>query len=120
MKHEFKCSQCGQNKVHESDFSTGYGKDKDGNIICYDCCGKNDASELINLPIGGKAIQYWDGKNIKNWPSSLVIAPYYTKKGKHNIAGTREDIYFRFGGFNFHATQYGNISQIAHIKKIKP
>jgi len=117
MKHEFTCSQCGQNKVHESDFSTGYGRDKNNNIICYSCCGINDAKELTDLPKGKKTVQYWDGENIVNWPASLVIKPYYTTKGRHNMAGTREDIYFRFNGFKYHAVQYGKNSQIAHIRK---
>ncbi len=119
MTHNFKCSQCGQDKTHDSEFSTGYGYDKDNNKICFACCGLNDAKELTELPIGKKTVQYWDGKNITNWPSSLVIKPSYTTKGRHNIAGSREDIYFKFNGFNFHATQYGNNSQIAHIRKTK-
>ena len=119
MLHEFKCSQCGQDKKHESPVSTGYGTDKTGNKVCFECCGINDAKELNELPIGAKIVHYWDGKNIVNWPSSLVIAPYYTHKGKHNMAGTREDIYFKFNGANFHAVQYGNFSQIAHIRKTK-
>ncbi len=119
MTHSFKCSQCGKDKVHESEFSTGYGTDKEGNKICFECCGLNNAKELDNLKKGEKSIQYWDGKNIINWPSSLVIKPYYTTKGRHNIARIREDIYFNFNGNKFHATQYGNNSQIAHIRKIK-
>ena len=119
MVHEFTCHQCGQHKIHEDNISTGYGSDKEGNKICFQCCGVNDAKELTDLPIGGKTIQYWDGKNIINWPSSLVIKPYYVTNGKHNIARTRTDINFRFNGFNFHAVQYGDMSQIAHIKKIK-
>jgi|CXWK01.1.fsa_nt_gi hypothetical protein len=119
MLHEFTCFQCGQNKTHESPVSTGYGRDKNDNKICFDCCGINDAKELTEMPIGAKTVQYWDGKNIINWPSSLKITPYYTTKGRHNMARTREDIYFRFNGFNFHATQYGNNSQIAHIRKTK-
>ena len=120
MKHEFICSQCGQNKVHESDFSTGYATDRTtGNKICFDCCGINDAKELKELPIGKKTIQYWDGKNIINWPGTLKINPYCVNKGRHNIAGKREDIYFKFEGFNYHAVQYGEMSQITHIKKMK-
>ena len=115
----FTCSQCGKTKTHESEISTGYGTDKDGNKVCFDCCGLNDAKELDGLQKGQKAIQYWNGEAITNWPGTLVIKPYYKTKGRHNIAGTREDIYFRFNGNNFHATQYGNNSQIAHIRKIK-
>lgn len=118
MVHTFFCTKCEKEKTHESDISTGYGTDKDGNKICFDCCGIDDANNLTNLKKGDKYILYWDGQNIINWPSSLKIKPYSVKKGKHNMARTRDDIYFKFNGFNFHAVQYGSNSQIAHIKKI--
>lgn len=119
MKHEFTCSKCGQHKIHESDISTGYATDKNDNKICFACCGLNDAKELDELQPKKKIIQYWDGKEITNWPGTLKIKPYYTKKGRHNMAGTREDIYFKFHGRTFHAVQYGSNSQIAHIKLTK-
>lgn len=119
VKTEFVCHQCGQHKSFLSDITTGYGIDKDGNKVCYECCAKNDAKELIELQPGKKTIQYWDGRNITNWPGSLKISPYHTSKGRHNIAGTRTDIYFKFEGFSFHATQYGDMTQIAHIRKLK-
>lgn len=119
MLHEFTCHVCGQHKTHESDFSTGYGSDENDNKICFDCCGKQDAERLKNLQGKEKMLLYWDGKNIINWPSTLKISPYYVAKGRHNIAGKREDIYFNFEGNKYHATQYGDMSQIAHVRKTK-
>ena len=45
----FTCSQCGKTKTHQSEISTGFGTDKDGNKVCFDCCGWNDAKELDGL-----------------------------------------------------------------------
>lgn len=86
--------------------------------ICYDCCAENDAKQLKELSGKEKMLLYWDGRNITNWPGSLKITPSHKTKGKHNIAGVREDIYFNFEGNQYHATQYGNMSQIAHIRKV--
>lgn len=165
MKHEFICSQCNEHKTHKSDMTTGYGTNKEGGKICFSCCGKNDILELINLQNKQKVWQYFDGKNIVNWPSTMKIKPNFTKKGRHNIAGSREDVWFTIGigyvnnnelpiingnaivdgkeiklnkrdnGYfiedqekcilidgitwlKFHGIQYGNNSQILHIKKV--
>lgn len=119
MKHEFICSQCQQNKVHESEVSTGYGYNSKDEKICFECCGVNDAAELKQLQPKQKAVQYWDGKNITNWAASLVINPYAVTHGSHNMAGKRTDVYFRFEGRKFHAVQDGNFSQIAYINVLK-
>ena len=58
MKHEFTCSVCNEHKTHESDFTTGYGTDKDGNIVCFDCCGKQDALKLEQLQPKNKMCLY--------------------------------------------------------------
>lgn len=122
MKHEFICSQCGETKSHDSDITTGYGVDKDGNKVCYSCCGLNDAKELETLPMGGKTIHYLDTKNkvITNWPGSLKIPISHIREGRHNIAGKRFDTWFKYAGNQFHAVQYGTNTQIAHIKRVKP
>lgn len=121
MKHEFTCHQCKENKVHNSDLSTGYATNKAGDKICYACCGINDAKELEDMIIGGKTVQYMNpnAKEISNWPSTLIIPLNYIRVGRHNIAGKRYDTWFTFKGNNFHAVQYGNNTQIVHIKRIK-
>lgn len=120
MRHEFSCTQCGERKVHESDLSTGYGKDKDGNKVCFDCCGINDTNELENLKPKEKFTLYMDtkAKKLTNWPGTLVIPLSFIKEGKHNMAGKRYDTWFKFNGGNYHAVQYGDNTQIAHIKKV--
>lgn len=120
MKHEFICYQCGLNKIHESDFTTGYATDKEGNKVCFDCCGLNDAKELTELKPKEKFWLYLDTKKkqITNWPGTLVIPINYIREGNHNMAGKRYDTWFKFNGNSYHATQYGDNTQVAHIRKI--
>lgn len=120
MNHEFTCSQCNEHKTYESDFTTGYGTDKDGNKVCYECCAKNDIEQLGNLKKGEKVCHYLDTtkKKITNWPGSMVLPVSYIRTGRHNIAGKRYDTWFTLGQFNYHAVQYGDNTQICHIKKI--
>jgi hypothetical protein len=120
MKHEFTCSQCCQQIAHEDKFSTGYGIDKDGHKVCFACCGVNDAKELETMPIKGKTILYLDtkAKTLSNWPGTFKIQLHYIREGRHNIAGKRYDAWFNYKGNEFHAVQYGNNTQIAHVKRI--
>jgi len=53
-EHRFTCDQCKEEKVYHSDFTTGYARDRENRIICFDCCGKNDADMMRNLKPGEK------------------------------------------------------------------
>lgn len=120
MKHEFICSVCGEHKTHESDFTSGYGIDKDGNKVCFECCGKNDAKELAELQPKQKTYLYLDTKQktLSNWPGTFKIQLHYIKQGSHNIAGKRYDVWFDYAGKEFHGVQFGDNTQICHIKRI--
>lgn len=113
----FVCHICTKEKPIQKEGGTGYGMDKDGKIVCYDCCGHQDRLDLKNLDKGKKVLHYYDGKNVTNWPGTMKIKPFATRNGKHNIAGTRTDVWFVFEGNNYHGVNYGNNSQILHIKK---
>lgn len=116
----FTCSVCKQTKEPSKDgISTGYGTDQQGNKICFDCCGKRDVEELHNLPIGGKTIQYWDGKHVINWPGTLSITPAKVVVGKHNIARTQTLVYFNLDRHRYLGKQYGNFTQILHVTRLK-
>lgn len=121
MKHEFTCSVCHEHKTHESDFSTGYGKDKDNNIVCFDCCGKQDAISLEQLKPKEKFYMYLDAKKqtLSNWPGTFKIKLHGIRTGRHNIAGKRYDTWFNYKGNNYHAVQYGDNTMVAHIRRIK-
>src|SRR6478609_4526029 len=120
METQFTCHQCGETKTHASDISTGYGIDAEDNKICFSCCGVNDAKQLSEMPIGGKAILYLDTnkKTLSNWPGSFKIQLHAIREGRHNMAGKRFDAWFDYKGNEYHAVQYGTNTQIAHIKRI--
>ncbi len=116
------CSMC--KKVCQANgIMAGYATTRTGKRVCYDCVGKIDREELENLPIGGKITQYLvkEGNEyyISNWPGTLKIRIRRVKKGNHNIAGTRSDVWFSYAGHDFHGVQYGNHSQICHITRVK-
>jgi len=121
----FYCDECKINKTHPSDScTTGYGVRDDGSKICFDCCGIRDKqimikagnSKTLPLYLVVKEAQWW----VTNWPNTLSFQVHHLRKGKHNIAGTRYDVWFQ-GPDNktWHGTQYGDWTQIVHCKRIK-
>jgi hypothetical protein len=75
---------------------------------------------LKELPKGERVCFYLDTnkKKITNWPGTMALPVHYIREGSHNFAGKRFDAWFKLGGFNYHAVQYGTNTQICHIKKI--
>jgi hypothetical protein len=119
MKTTFKCFVCKETKTHEDDLTTGYGRDKHNHKICFDCCGKRDAETLRTLRTGQKTAMYLVGdKQITNWPGTLKIDVSRVRKGNHNMAGKRIDVWFAFSGFNYHGVTYGDNTQICYINKV--
>lgn len=124
MKHEFTCSVCGLDKVHDDELTTGYAIDKDQNKVCFSCCGIQDAKELKELPYG-KTIAFYLTKDktgnwrVCNWPASFIVPVRVPVKGLHNIARYRYDIWFSYEGNKYHGTQYGDNSEIVRIRKVK-
>jgi len=116
----FDCVICGQSKPTQTDGGTGYAIDKDNNKICYACCGDRDKQELINLKPKEKTCMYLDGNNrLSNWPGTFVINNVRTRKGYHNIAGARIDVWFTYSTQNYHGVLYGHNTQICHIQRVK-
>jgi hypothetical protein len=124
------CHDCGKVIEPPDNFSTGYGIDQDGHKVCFNCCGKRDRKELFDAKPGDKFVFYLiEKKNettgqteyyVTNWPASLKIKLHATpRKGRHNIAGRRLDVWFIQNGKNFHGTQYGENSQLLYTKCVK-
>lgn len=124
------CHDCGKVIEKPDKFFTGYGIDKDGNKVCYECCGKRDRKELFEAKPGDKFIMYLTEEKdattgatiyyVTNWPGSLKIRLWAKpQKGRHNIARTRYDVYFQQNYKNFHGVQYGDNTQILHVKCTK-
>lgn len=109
--------ECGHEPSEHAAFTTGYGRDKDGNRHCYECCAKNDREAMIR---DGRATLYLTDKGITNWPGSLRFRHGPIREGRHNIAGSRYDTWFAGpDGFTWHAVQYGENTQICHCKRTR-
>ena len=132
---EFDCTMCKKHFVHTDNLTTGYGVDKDGNKVCFSCCGYEDKAEMI---LTGKAVLYLTKTDedvplssmglqplkkryyVTNWPGTYKTHCTYHKKGRHNMAGSRYDVWFTGpDGLPWWGVQYGENTQICHCKRIK-
>ena len=88
--------------------------------ICYNCCADLDKQEMIKSGNSKKVELYLNTneKKVTNWPGTLSFNIRGLRKGKHNIARTRYDIWFN-GPDNFiwHGVNYGEFTQIVHCKR---
>lgn len=137
MTHDFTCTQCKQDFKHEnpSGFGgTGYGIDKDGNKVCYQCIGKSDETEMLDAKPGTRFTMYLTRENVdpgsgmqglsfnlfaSNWPGTLrrkCIANW----SRTNWGLERTDVWFKIQGECFWGYHIGHNSQILHVRKIKP
>lgn len=107
---------CGHVESPHSSITNGYGTTADGKRHCYDCCAEQDRQQMRET---GRATLYLAGENVTNWLGSLKIRVMRQTEGRHNIAGVRYDVWFRFEGESWHGTQYGDFTQIVHCKRIK-
>lgn len=112
---------CGHEPSVHSGFSTGFGKDSDGKTFCYECAADLDREQMET---DGKTTLYLcDGDaprkyKVTNWPGSLSFNVGYSKQGRHNMAGTRVDVWFMVGDRQWHGTQYGENTQLVHCKRL--
>ncbi len=125
--HEFTCTDCKQHKTHTDEHTTGYATFGGSNAkVCFACCGLRDAAYMAKH---GKNTMYLTlkqlpGDNFKswqvtNWPGTLAITVSMRRKGRHNIAGCRYDVWFRFQGRDWHGVQYGDNTQLCRVKRLK-
>lgn len=121
-----KCYTCKKEITKPSDsISTGYATDPANHKICYECVGESDKKWMrdnIKTTLYLITKPDYEGSSygqatITNWPASLKLTGRY-HKGRHNIAGTRYDVWFEFEGQPWHGVQYGDMTQILHCKKI--
>lgn len=130
-----QCSLCGTliPPPPEEDVGVGYGYlAGTSSPICYQCCAEEDKRYMREH---GKIVLYlncekWSdvkrlglvnrgcGGWVNNWPGTLKI-PCFTKTGKHNIAGTRYDVWFKFEGYEWWGVCYGEDTQLVHCKRTK-
>ena len=148
VKEKVFCSSCGS-ECNPNGITTGYGQDKDGNKVCFECCGKQDLETMRNkgdiwlyltfetakqivTHIGGKTQPprvIANSAKLTNWPGSLLIKCNHARRGNHNMAGYRYDVWFDFvdgpivdgkqTGHVWHGVQYGDNTQLCHCKRTK-
>ena len=117
----FVCDICGQYKQNDSDITTGYGTNNKDQIVCYECCAKQDRTDMRE---NGRITLYltikFNGKSkISNWPGSLVFNQPHIRIGRHNWGLTRYDVWFVFNGFWWWGVRYGDNTQLCHCKQTK-
>lgn len=116
-----RCADC-KTLLEPIGHSPGCGLRSDGSKLCYACCAIVDADQMDKT---GKATLYLrgnllTGQELTNWPGSLRITVFVSKSGKHNMAGCRTDVWFRFNKQFWHGVQYGENTQLCHCKRVKP
>jgi len=115
-----KCIICKNTFVPDT-ITPEYGIDNHGHKICFVCCGKIDMKRFKTAKVGDKDYLYYNHETntISNFPGTFKIAGGCHTHGKHNIARTRIDIWFKVGDTHFHGVQYGENTQILHTKCVK-
>ncbi len=112
----FKCSVCKQDKANDSSLTTGYGINEQGDKACYGCCAIQDNQDMVDI---GKATLYDCDNEVSNWPNSLKMPITYRKTGRHNFGLVRHDFWFKHEGRQWHGYRIGDMTQIAHCKRLK-
>jgi hypothetical protein len=123
MKTTFKCTVCKKTLPIMTSGGTGYGRDpKTNRMVCYECCGKRDAEEMKTAKRFTLYLSI-DKENglakVTNWPGTLSMKVREMRTGRHNIAGSRCDVWFYSpDGSLWHGVQYGEWTQICHCQRI--
>ena len=103
---------------------TGYGTDSAGKTACYECCAEQDRKQMredgrITLYLSPDLEINPQAWKVTNWPGTLRFPVGRLHKGRHNIAGTRYDVWFMFDNQTWHGVQYGENTQVCHCKRVK-
>lgn len=90
----------------------------EGGKICYDCCAELDRESMIKHGDSKRLPLYLDNSKVTNWPGTLAFRIRAVKKGRHNLAGVRYDVWF-YGpdGHIWYGVQYGESNNILHSKR---
>ena len=132
----YTCKTCGKEFPcvdPASPHAGNYGVDKENNKHCPACCAEWEKADLLENRKGMLYLTYdnedrnyqtsgfiypKNGK-LTNWHGLLSIPIRAIKIGKHNIAGRRFDVWFTWQGKEWHGVQYGDYTQICHIRQVK-
>lgn len=131
----FVCATCGKEYPAQTTGGNtgGYGIDANNRKHCLPCCAEREKAHILENGKGTLYLVYeqeprsasycgWftpkNGK-LTDWGGFLSIPINRIKRGGHNIAGCRYDVWFTFGGREWHGVTYGDNTQICHIRAIK-
>lgn len=111
---------CGHPPSDHGPHTTGFGTDNEGRRYCWHCCGRQDEAFMrehgrISLYLCREGGQW----KVSNWPGSVTFWPFMARKGDHNMAGSRQDVWFIFEGYVWHGVCYGDMTQICHCRRTK-
>lgn len=91
--------------------------------ICYKCAGEDEKTHMRTYGCNTFYLtETTDTKkkwSVSNWPGTLEFTPTHVRKGKHNMAKVRYDVWFTFEGRVWHGVQFGNNTQLLHCKATK-
>ena len=113
---------CGHAPSPHGPHTTGYGITQTGARFCYDCCAYIEKSAMME---SGRTTLYlsknkngdWD---LTDWSGHLSFPVRTLHGGRHNIARTRYDVWFKGpDGMLWHGVQYGEWTQLCHCKRTR-
>jgi hypothetical protein len=117
---------CGHAPSEHSPFTNGYGTDKDGKRLCYDCCAELERKSMMDT---GKAVLYLVGCKrdditwkVTDWPGKLEFQVVWANHSKAAAFGgyiDRTDFWFRGpDGFIWHGVSKGDMD-LARCRRTK-
>ena len=115
----FECARCRMTKTHTDSMATGYGLNRRRQKICFACCAIVDRDAMIKH---GRSTLYLDTRTrtVTNWPGTLTIPLTTIRTGRHNMAGTRYDVYFQGPDRTpWHGVTYGDNTQLCHCRQLR-
>lgn len=111
---------CGHMESDHSSFTRGYGENNEGKRLCWDCCAK---AEREYMRTNGKNTLYLVKRNgqyfVTDWTGKVEFRVTSYSTSRHNIGGTRTDVWFKFENQTWHGYQIGDFNQICHCKRNK-
>lgn len=99
--------------------------------VCYPCCGERDKRDMES---SGRAVLYLsdvsggaiesrstarDRMHVTNWPGTLSIPVSAYRRSRNNFGAQRIDVWFAFGGFEWHGINLGARNEILRCKRTK-
>jgi len=131
----FTCTRCAETITYEPGaWGVGQATDKDDNPFCYPCAATLEGEAMLK---DGRATLYlsrivepsdFQKKHgiitkldwrVSNWSGHLQTTMVHIRKGRHNIARTRYDVWFTYCGQEWYGVQYGENTQLLHCRRLK-